>query len=139
MFKYLECLNWQGKNNVEVLLKKQHIFFRILKLARHSKGLQSIVFTLSQSIPELGLLIMILIISGLIFASLTYYIEMENDSGFTDIPTAFYWVIITMTTVGYGDIFPVSGLGKFVGTFTAISGALTMSLPLPVIVANFEK
>lgn len=73
---------------------------RILKLARHSKGLQSIVFTLSQSIPELGLLIMILIISGLIFASLTYYIEMENDSGFTDIPTAFYWVIITMTTVG---------------------------------------
>ena len=39
----------------------------------------------------------------------------------------------------YGDIFPVSGLGKFVGTFTAISGALTMSLPLPVIVSNFEK
>ena len=44
-----------------------------------------------------------------------------------------------MTTVGYGDIFPVSGLGKFVGTFCAISGALTMSLPLPVIVSNFEK
>ena len=39
----------------------------------------------------------------------------------------------------YGDIFPTSGLGKFVGTFTAISGALTMSLPLPVIVSNFEK
>ena len=44
-----------------------------------------------------------------------------------------------MTTVGYGDIFPVSGLGKLVGTFCAISGALTMSLPLPVIVSNFEK
>ena len=64
---------------------------------------------------------------------------MDFDSGFTDIPTAFYWVVITMTTVGYGDIFPVSGLGKFVGTFCAISGALTMSLPLPVIVSNFEK
>ena len=48
-------------------------------------------------------------------------------------------VIITMSTVGYGDIFPVSGLGKLVGTFTAVSGALTMSLPLPVIVSNFEK
>ena len=71
--------------------------------------------------------------------SLCYYIEMDFDSGFTDIPTAFYWVVITMTTVGYGDIFPVSGLGKFVGTFCAISGALTMSLPLPVIVSNFEK
>ena len=125
-------------------------------ISRHSRGLQSIVYTLSQSVPELGLLMMILVISGLIFASLTYYIEMvsqerltstnlsmiylqEYDSGFTDIPTSFYWVIITMSTVGYGDIFPVSGLGKLVGTFTAISGALTMSLPLPVIVSNFEK
>ena len=75
----------------------------------------------------------------LLLSSLCYYIEMDFDSGFTDIPTAFYWVVITMTTVGYGDIFPVSGLGKFVGTFCAISGALTMSLPLPVIVSNFEK
>ena len=128
----------------------------LMRLSRHSRGLQSIVYTLSQSVPELGLLMMILVISGLIFASLTYYIEMvsqerltstnlsmiylqEYDSGFTDIPTSFYWVIITMSTVGYGDIFPVSGLGKLVGTFTAISGALTMSLPLPVIVSNFEK
>ena len=46
---------------------------------RHSRGLQSIVFTLSQSVPELGLLIMILIISGLIFACLTYYIEMVSS------------------------------------------------------------
>ena len=51
---------------------------RILKLARHSRGLQSIVYTLSQSVPELGLLMMILVISGLIFASLTYYIEMVS-------------------------------------------------------------
>ena len=48
-------------------------------ISRHSRGLQSIVFTLSQSVPELGLLIMILIISGLIFASLTYYIEMVSS------------------------------------------------------------
>ena len=123
--------------------------------------MQSIIYTLVQSGPELALLGMILSISGLIFSrsisymiacfcffwpssyliffSLCYYIEMDFDSGFTDIPTAFYWVVITMTTVGYGDIFPVSGLGKFVGTFCAISGALTMSLPLPVIVSNFEK
>merc|ERR1711915_80074 len=49
------------------------------------------------------------------------------------------WVIITMSTVGYGDIFPISGLGKLVGSLTAVGGALTMSLPLPVIVSNFEK
>ena len=52
---------------------------------RHSRGLQSIVFTLSQSVPELGLLIMILIISGLIFASLTYYIEMVSSRHVSDV------------------------------------------------------
>ena len=84
---------------------------------RHSRGLQSIIFTLSQSARELGLLVLflfsssvlqsclmcqvlILIITGLAFSSLAYYIEQGEDSGFTDIPTAFYWVIITMTTVG---------------------------------------
>ena len=46
---------------------------------------------------------------------------------------------VSICFVRYGDIYPVSGLGKFVGTFCAISGALTMSLPLPIIVSNFEK
>ena len=85
---------------------------RILKLGRHSPGLQSIVFTLQQSIRELGLMLMLILISGLIFASLCFFIEEEADSGFTSIPTGIYWVVITMTTVGYGDIHPVTGLGK---------------------------
>ena len=58
--------------------------------------------------------------------------------GYNDISIAI--MIPTVFCVcSYGDIFPISGLGKFVGTFTAISGALTMSLPLPIIVSNFEK
>merc|ERR1712025_354898 len=84
---------------------------RVLKLARHSPGLQAIAYTLKNSYKELGLLIFLVCISGFIFASLCYFIEIEEDSGFTSIPTAFYWVVITMTTVGYGDIFPVTGLG----------------------------
>ena len=56
------------------------------------------------------------------------------------IDSGFFVKILSLTHFSrYGDIFPTSGLGKFVGTFTAISGALTMSLPLPVIVSNFEK
>ena len=82
---------------------------RVLKLARHSPGLQAIAYTLQHSYKELGLLIFLMCISGLIIGSLCYFIEIDNDSGFTSIPTAFYWVVITMTTVGYGDIFPVSG------------------------------
>ena len=55
------------------------------------------------------LLVFLLVVSGFLFASFTYFIEVDNDSGFTSIPTGFYWVVVTMTTVGYGDISPSSG------------------------------
>ena len=48
-------------------------------------------------------------ITSLILGSFCYFIELGNDSGFTSIPTAIYYCIITMTTVGYGDIYPTSG------------------------------
>lgn len=128
------------KGGMDEILQVFRIFklARVLKLARHSPGLQAIVYTLRSSYKELGLLIFLVSISGFIFASLCYFIEIEEGSGFTSIPTAFYWVVVTMTTVGYGDIFPVTGLGKLVGTMCAISGVLVLSLPIPIIAGNFE-
>lgn len=130
----------EESSGVEDILQVFRIFklARVLKLARHSPGLQAIAYTLQNSYKELGLLIFLVCISGFIFASLCYFIEIDQDSGFTSIPTAFYWVVITMTTVGYGDIFPVTGLGKLVGTMCAISGVLVLSLPIPIIAGNFE-
>ena len=57
-------------------------------------------------------MLMLILISGIIFASLCFFIEEEAESGFSSIPTGIYWVVITMTTVGYGDIFPTTPLGK---------------------------
>ena len=57
------------------------------------------MYTLRESYRELGLLVFLVVISGFIFASLCFFIEIDEDSGFTSIPTAFYWVVITMTTV----------------------------------------
>ena len=63
----------------------------------------SLIGPLANPRPLIGQ-VLILIITGLAFSSLAYYIEQGEDSGFTDIPTAFYWVIITMTTVGYNNV-----------------------------------
>lgn len=113
--------------------------FRVLKLARHSPGLQAIAYTLKHSYKELALLVFLMVITSLILGSFCYFIELGNDSGFTSIPTAIYYCIITMTTVGYGDIYPTSGLGKLVGSLIAAAGVLVLSLPIPIIAQNFEN
>lgn len=114
--------------------------FRLFKLTRHYGGLKILIHTFTASMHELILLIFFLVLFIIIFASLIYYAERlqknpEND--FTSIPIGLWWSIVTMTTVGYGDMVPKTYAGMMVGGLCALTGVLTIALPVPVIVANF--
>lgn len=89
---------------------------RLFKLTRHSAGLKILVQTFKASAGELMLLVFFLLLGIVIFASLIYYaerIQTNPDNDFNSIPLGLWWALVTMTTVGYGDLIPKTYLGKF--------------------------
>lgn len=96
--------------------------------------------TFRASAKELTLLVFFLVLGIVIFASLVYYAERlqaNPDNDFNSIPLGLWWALVTMTTVGYGDMTPKTYIGMFVGALCALAGVLTIALPVPVIVSNF--
>ncbi|KAK3608322.1 hypothetical protein CHS0354_030772 [Potamilus streckersoni] len=109
-------------------------------LAKHSQGLKILGKTLQLSISELNTFMIFFAIGVVVFSTMVYFADKgESESFFTSIPDAFWWAVITMTTVGYGDEYPVGIAGKLVGGLCALSGLLAISLPMPVIVTNFNN
>ena len=114
--------------------------FRALKAFAFTSGLQIIVQSLKASFRELILLVIILLIPVVVFSSVLYEIENTNSNQphFKNIPESFWWAIITMTTVGYGDMVPKTILGRMMGGVCAIFGVLIVALPVSVIGNNFS-
>nr|XP_045009601.1 potassium voltage-gated channel subfamily C member 2 isoform X3 [Jaculus jaculus] len=120
---------------------------RIFKLTRHFVGLRVLGHTLRASTNEFLLLIIFLALGVLIFATMIYYAErvgaQPNDPSasehtqFKNIPIGFWWAVVTMTTLGYGDMYPQTWSGMLVGALCALAGVLTIAMPVPVIVNNF--
>ncbi len=117
----------KNTNSVENYLFQIIRTVLLFKITTLSSSLMSIGITIRNSCKELLLLLMYLLLAILIFSSLVYYAELkysELNTEFESIPYTFWWAIITMTTVGYGDLVPKSPLGKFFAGTAALTGIL---------------
>lgn len=123
-----------------VFLRALRLFrlFRIAKLARYTTALERIKKAFLKHKDEIVITAIFFLI-GLTIASILIYFA-ENQTGnkaFSSIPSSFWWSVVTFTSVGYGDTYPVTTIGKFVGAFTAIMGVGLHALLIGVIGAAF--
>jgi len=106
--------------------------FRILKITRYSSEGQIIIDALKASRIKIFVFLFAVATIVLILGTVMYLIEGEA-SGFTSIPTGVYWAIVTLTTVGFGDITPITALGKFIAGFVMILGYGIIAVPTSIV------
>lgn len=113
---------------------------RVFKLARHVQFLQVLGRTVVATWRELLMILFFILVSMVVFSGLTYYAENDTQTeAFSSIPATSWFVIVTLTNVGYGDAVPKTFLGKLLGTICALVGVLAIALPSPVIATRFKQ
>lgn len=139
LFMYAATGKCDGEKGTMAILRVLRVT-RILKLSKHSEGLRILGKTLRISMKELFMFVLFLGIGIIIFSGAMFYAEQSVEhTQFTSIPATFWWAVVSMTTVGYGDMYPEGVLGKLIGSMTVLMGLLTIALPVPVIVTNFNN
>jgi len=113
-------------------------FLRILKLNRYNDSLNLIWTVIKEKRSELAVTGFLTFLILMIASFLMYHIEGDvQPEAFSNILESFWWAIATLTTVGYGDIYPITGLGKFISGLIAILGIGIVALPTGIIGAGF--
>jgi len=114
--------------------------FRIFKLGRYSKALSTVGDVLKERKEELSVTFTVVVILLILSSSIMFYVEHESQPDvFTSIPATFWWAVATLTTVGYGDIYPVTILGRILGGVIAILGIGMFALPTGILGAGFVE
>ena len=109
--------------------------FRILKLTRYTQAGRTLAKALWASREKISVFIFFVIILVVVIGTIMYIIEGE-EHGFTSIPRSIYWAIVTLTTVGYGDISPETPFGQFMASIVMIMGYAIIAVPTGIVTAE---
>jgi len=110
--------------------------FRILKMGNYVKQGRIITSSLKASIPKITVFLYFVILAVIVFGSIMYVVEGNKNPNFDNIPRSVYWAVVTLTTVGYGDIAPITPIGQFLASVVMIMGYAVIAVPTGIISAE---
>lgn len=110
--------------------------FRVLKIMRHMGEANTLMTALRSSVPKISVFLGAVLIIAMIVGTMMYVIE-DPKAGFTSVPRSMYWAIVTMTTVGYGDIAPKTVLGQSIAAMLMVVGYGVIAVPTGIVSAEF--
>jgi voltage-gated potassium channel len=113
--------------------------FRIFKLAKFLKESNSLMAALKASRAKITVFIFFVMMMVIVIGSIMYLIEGGPNSDFTSIPRSIYWAIVTLTTVGYGDIAPVTATGQFLAALVMLMGYAVIAVPTGIVSAEIAN
>lgn len=107
--------------------------FRIFRLVNYLSGSRTILLALRQSRHKIQVFLLTILLVVIVMGTLMYVIEGQDNNGFDNIPRSIYWAIITLTTVGYGDITPITPLGQMLASVIMIMGYAIIAVPTGIV------
>lgn len=137
--KYLSLFFGGGNALVVIRALRLLRIFRVLKLARFIGESENLMKAMKASRAKISVFLLFVVSSAVILGSLMYVVEAGKDSGFDNIPRSIYWAIVTLTTVGYGDIAPVTALGQFLASIIMVLGYGVIAVPTGIVSAEIAK
>lgn len=110
--------------------------FRVLKMAHHFSQANVLISALRSSGPKISVFLFFMLTLVSIEGTLMYLIEGGSNDGFSSIPHSIYWAIVTVTTVGYGDVAPLTIMGKVLASFIMLSGFAIIAVPAGIVTSE---
>lgn len=136
--KYLSLI-LVGSHNLAALRALRLLrVFRILKVTRYIGASNRLLLAMRASKAKIGVFLFFIVIICIILGTIMYMIEGEAN-GFTSIPRSVYWAIVTLTTVGYGDIAPQTPIGQFIASIVMILGYAIIAIPTGIVTSEMTK
>ena len=123
---------------IDIRIMRLIRIFRIFKLSPYLRSGHTMQIALRSSRPKIIVFILSISLMVIILGTLMYIIEGQQN-GFDNIPKAIYWAVVTLTTVGYGDVVPITALGKTVAVFIMMLGYAIIAVPTGIVSAEFSK